>query len=279
MDEGLRKDRYEKRQVKTREPDRSHLSASPMGEDDHHRGHLASGRGRPAPRSPRPWARTTITTVTSHMGKDDQHHGHLAHGRGRSAPGSPRPRARTIQSRSEEYKYLWARVSGNIGTKRDRSRPENRTVLTYPPRPWARTAITKVTSPMGENDQHHGHLAHGRGRPSPRSPRPWARTTSTTVTSPMGEDDHHQGHLAHGRGRPAPRSPRPWARKTSAAVISPTGEDDPRPVHLALGRGKSNPGQSDSFRLSCPPYSCDIRLLDHIPIISSRSELLSKFYD
>ncbi|KAF2538073.1 hypothetical protein F2Q68_00021677 [Brassica cretica] len=72
-----------------------------------------------------------------------------------------------------------------------RSRPENRTVF------------TEVTSPMGEDDQHHGHLAHGRGRPAPRSPRPWARTTSTTVTSPMGEDDQHHGHLAHGRGRPA----------------------------------------------------------------------------
>ncbi|KAF2607457.1 hypothetical protein F2Q68_00044333 [Brassica cretica] len=128
----LRKDQYEKRQVKTRELDRSHLSASPMGEDDHHRGHLARGRGRPAPRSPPPWARTTSTTVTSPMdvddlahgrgqpsprsprqwarttitkvtspmGEDDQHHGHLAHGRGRFAPGSPRPRARTIQSRS-----------------------------------------------------------------------------------------------------------------------------------------------------------------------------------
>ncbi|KAF3529508.1 hypothetical protein DY000_02040407 [Brassica cretica] len=45
---------------------------------------------------------------------------------------------------------------------------------------------------MGEDDQHHGHLAHGRGRPAPRPPRPWARTTSTTVTSPMGEDDRHR---------------------------------------------------------------------------------------
>ncbi|KAF3562538.1 hypothetical protein DY000_02017096 [Brassica cretica] len=95
----------------------------------------------------------------------------------------------------------------------------------------------------------------------------------------MGEDDQHHGHLAHGRGRPAPRSPRPWARMTSATVTSAMGEDDPRPVHLALGRGKSNPGQSDLFRLSCPPYSCDIRLLDHIRLVSYRSELLSKFYD
>ncbi|KAF3579914.1 hypothetical protein DY000_02032236 [Brassica cretica] len=107
MDEGLRKDRYKKRQVKPREPDRSHKVTSPMGEDgqhhggedDQHHGHLARGRGRPAPRSPRPWARTTSTTVTSPVGEDDQHHGHLAHRRGRSAPGSPRHRARTIQSR------------------------------------------------------------------------------------------------------------------------------------------------------------------------------------
>ncbi|KAF3538519.1 hypothetical protein F2Q69_00021211 [Brassica cretica] len=28
----------------------------------------------------------------------------------------------------------------------------------------------------------------------------------------MGEDDPHRGHLAHGRGRPAPRSPRPWVK-------------------------------------------------------------------
>ncbi|KAF3608293.1 hypothetical protein DY000_02050223 [Brassica cretica] len=91
MDEDLRKDRYEKRQVKTREPDRSHLSVS-------------------APRSPHPWARTTSTTVTSPMG--------------RQAPRSPRP--------------------------------------------WARTTSTTVTSPMGEDDKHHGHPAHGRGRPAPR---------------------------------------------------------------------------------------------------------------
>ncbi|KAF3537050.1 hypothetical protein F2Q69_00021371 [Brassica cretica] len=132
---------------------------------------------------------------------------------------------------------------------------------------------------MGVDDHHQGHLARGRGRQAPRSPRPWARMTITKVTSLMGEDDQHHGHLAHGRGRPSPRSPRPWARTTSTMVTSPMGEDDLRPVHLALGRGQSNPGQSDSFRLSCPPYSCDIRLLDQIPLVSSRSELLSKFYD
>ncbi|KAL0759404.1 hypothetical protein Bca101_075554 [Brassica carinata] len=77
---------------------------------------------------------------------------------------------------------------------------------------------------MGEDDQHHGHLAHGRGRPAPRSPRPWARTTITKVTSPMNEDDQHHGHLAHGRGRPSPRSPRPWARTTSTTVTSPMAD-------------------------------------------------------
>ncbi|KAF3517321.1 hypothetical protein DY000_02060504 [Brassica cretica] len=115
MDEGLQKDRYEKRQVKTREPDRSHLSASPMGEEDHHKGHLAHGRGRPAPWSPRPWARTTITKVTSPMGDDDQHHGHLAHGRGRPSPRSPSP---------------WARTTSTMVTC-----------------PWARTIRARFTSP------------------------------------------------------------------------------------------------------------------------------------
>ncbi|KAF3504406.1 hypothetical protein F2Q69_00043258 [Brassica cretica] len=103
------------------------------------------------------------------------------------------------KERSEEYKYLWTRVSGKIGTKRDMSRPEDRTALTCPP-------------------QNHGHLAHGRGRPAPRSPRPWARTTSTTVTSPIGEDEQHHGLLAHGLGRPASRSPRPRARTTSTTI-------------------------------------------------------------
>ncbi|KAL0864677.1 hypothetical protein Bca101_043795 [Brassica carinata] len=53
---------------------------SPMGEDDPYRGHLAHGRGRPVPRSPRPWARTTHTEVTSPMGEDDPYRGHLPHG-------------------------------------------------------------------------------------------------------------------------------------------------------------------------------------------------------
>ncbi|KAF3538656.1 hypothetical protein F2Q69_00020044 [Brassica cretica] len=80
---------------------------------------------------------------------------------------------------------------------------------------------------MGEDDPHRGHLAHERGRPTPRSPRPWARTTRTEVTSPMGEDDPRRGHLAHGRGRPASRSPCPWARMTHTGVTSPMGH--PRP--------------------------------------------------
>ncbi|KAH0939633.1 hypothetical protein HID58_007094 [Brassica napus] len=42
-------------------------------------------------------------------------------------------------------------------------------------------------------------------RPTPRSPRPWARTIRAEVTSPMGENDPHRRHLAHGRGRPAPK--------------------------------------------------------------------------
>ncbi|KAF2589813.1 hypothetical protein F2Q70_00039625 [Brassica cretica] len=83
-----------------------------------------------------------------------------------------------------------------------------------PPPPRATTVSTQVTLPMGEDDPHRDHLAHGRGRPAPRSPRPWARTTRTEVTSPIGEDDPHRGHLAHGRGQSAPRSPRPWARTT-----------------------------------------------------------------
>ncbi|KAF2612272.1 hypothetical protein F2Q70_00011751 [Brassica cretica] len=41
-----------------------------MGEDDPHRGHLAHGRGRPAPRLPPPWARTTRAKVNSPMGED-----------------------------------------------------------------------------------------------------------------------------------------------------------------------------------------------------------------
>ncbi|KAF2561461.1 hypothetical protein F2Q70_00016580 [Brassica cretica] len=69
-----------------------------ISKDDPHRGHLAHGRGQPAPRSPRPWARTTSTEVTSPMGEDDPHRGHLAHGRARPAPRSPRPWARTTRT-------------------------------------------------------------------------------------------------------------------------------------------------------------------------------------
>ncbi|KAF3522549.1 hypothetical protein F2Q69_00047806 [Brassica cretica] len=79
-----------------------------MGEDDPHRGHLAHGRGRPASRSLRPWARTTRVEVTSPMGEDDPRRGHLphddprrshlAHGRGPPAPRSPRPWARKTRA-------------------------------------------------------------------------------------------------------------------------------------------------------------------------------------
>ncbi|KAH0873066.1 hypothetical protein HID58_070428 [Brassica napus] len=69
-----------------------------MGEDDPHRGHLAHGRGRPAPSSPLPWARTTRAEVTSPMGEDGPRRGHLALGQGRSAPRSPRPWARTTRT-------------------------------------------------------------------------------------------------------------------------------------------------------------------------------------
>ncbi|KAH0858969.1 hypothetical protein HID58_087230, partial [Brassica napus] len=163
----------------------------PMGEKDPHRGHLAHGRGRPAPRSPRPWARTTRTEVTSRMGEDDPHRGHLAHGRG------PTYCLETVHPRLTRTDHLaLGRGPSQHGS----------------PCPWARTIRTEVTSPMGEDDPHLGHLAHGRGQPAPRPPRPWARTTRTEVTSPMGKDDPHRGHLAHGRGRPAPRSPRPWER-------------------------------------------------------------------
>ncbi|KAF3526571.1 hypothetical protein F2Q69_00049248 [Brassica cretica] len=55
---------------------------SSRGEDDPRRGHLAQGRGRPAPRSPRPWARMARAEVTSPMGEDDPRRGHLVHGRG-----------------------------------------------------------------------------------------------------------------------------------------------------------------------------------------------------
>ncbi|KAF3500503.1 hypothetical protein F2Q69_00041384 [Brassica cretica] len=69
-----------------------------VSEDRLNRGHLAPGRGRPAPRSPRAWTRTTRTKVTSPMGEDDPRRGHLAHGRGRPAPRSPRPWARTTRA-------------------------------------------------------------------------------------------------------------------------------------------------------------------------------------
>ncbi|KAF3586028.1 hypothetical protein F2Q69_00031242 [Brassica cretica] len=71
-----------------------------------------------------------------------------------------------------------------------------------PPRPRARTVSTWVTSPMGEDGPHRRHLAHGGGRPAPRSPRAWARTA-------------------------APRSRCPWGRTTRTKVTSPMDEDRP----------------------------------------------------
>ncbi|KAF3579025.1 hypothetical protein DY000_02033063 [Brassica cretica] len=107
-----------------------------------------------------------------------------------------------------------------------------------------------TTSPYGEDRLNTGHLAHGRGRPTPRSPLPWARTTRTEVTSSMGQDDPHRGHLAHGRGRPAPTSPRPWARTTRTEVTSPMGEDDPHRGHLTHGRGPTSCPETFHPRLS-----------------------------
>ncbi|KAF3581614.1 hypothetical protein DY000_02032269 [Brassica cretica] len=63
-----------------------------VSEDRLNRVHLPPGRGRPAPRSPRPWARTTRAEVTSPMGEEDPRRGHLAHGGGRPTPRSPHPR-------------------------------------------------------------------------------------------------------------------------------------------------------------------------------------------
>ncbi|KAF3506714.1 hypothetical protein F2Q69_00006423 [Brassica cretica] len=63
------------------------------GQDDLRRGQLSHGRGRPSPRSPHPWARTTRAEVISPMGEDDPHRGHLAHGRGpTSCPETVHPR-------------------------------------------------------------------------------------------------------------------------------------------------------------------------------------------
>ncbi|KAF3541315.1 hypothetical protein F2Q69_00020889 [Brassica cretica] len=69
-----------------------------VSEDRLNRGLLAPGRGRSAPRSPSPWARTSHTEVSSPMGEDDPRRGHLAHGRGRPSPRSPRPWARTTRT-------------------------------------------------------------------------------------------------------------------------------------------------------------------------------------
>ncbi|KAF3559277.1 hypothetical protein F2Q69_00011174 [Brassica cretica] len=88
--------------------------------------------------------------------------------------------------------------------------------------------------------------------------------TRTEVTSPMGEDDPHQGHLTHGRGRPTPGSPRTWARMTRAEVTSHIGEDDPRRGHLAHGRGPTSCPKTVHPRLSS--HNTILGPLDAIPM-------------
>ncbi|KAF3554066.1 hypothetical protein F2Q69_00016557 [Brassica cretica] len=98
---------------------------------------------------------------------------------------------------------------------------------------------------MGEDGPRRGHLAHGRGRPAPRSPRPWARTARAEVTSPMARTARA-------------RSPRPWARTARAEVTLPMGEDAPRRGHLVHGRGPTScpetvhPHQSSITQSSVP---------------------------
>ncbi|KAF3487039.1 hypothetical protein F2Q69_00052737 [Brassica cretica] len=108
---------------------------------------------------------------------------------------SLRDRLKKIENTTATMKEKWRR-----GDEAMRDFTGRRPSQHGSPFPWARMTHTEVTSPMGEDDPHQGHLAHGRGRPAPMSPPPWARTTRTEVTSPMGEDDLRQGHLAHGRG-------------------------------------------------------------------------------
>ncbi|KAF2568617.1 hypothetical protein F2Q70_00027780 [Brassica cretica] len=94
--------------------------------------------------------------------------------------------------------------------------------------------------------------------------RSQARTVSIEVTSPLGEDDPRRGHLAHGRGRPAPRSPRSWARTARAEVISPLGEDSPRRGHLVHGRGPTSCPETVHPRLSS--HNAILGPLDGIPM-------------
>ncbi|KAL0655741.1 hypothetical protein Bca4012_076325 [Brassica carinata] len=138
-----------------------------MGEYDPHRGHLAQGRERPAPRSPRPRARTTRAEVTSPTGEDDPRRGHLAHGRGRPALRSPRPWART--TRAEVTSPMGEDDPRRGHYAHGRGRPALRS-----PRPWARTTRTEVTSQMGDDDPHRGYLAQDR----PPVPKPHERSCS-----------------------------------------------------------------------------------------------------
>ncbi|KAH0867363.1 hypothetical protein HID58_074385, partial [Brassica napus] len=140
-------------------------------------------------RPPRHRARTISTRVTSPLGEDDPHRCHLVHRRGRPTP-----------------RHL----------AHGRGRPAQRS-----PRPWERTTRTKVTSPMGEDDPRRDYLAHGQGP-----------TTCPKTVHPR------LSHLAHGRGRPTPRSPRPWARTTRAEITSTIGEDDPTKVTSPMGEDR-----------------------------------------
>ncbi|KAH0859190.1 hypothetical protein HID58_087451, partial [Brassica napus] len=148
-----------------------------------------------------------------------------------SCHGRARQQVNPQHGRARRVSWLVSRPSSPV------SRPETQSFL---PGELARVMV-ELAGQSNDDRLNTGHLAHGRGRPTPRSPHPWARTTRTEVTSPMGEDDPHRGHLAHGRGRPAPRSPRPWARMICTEVTSPMGEDDPRHGHLAHGRGRPAP--------------------------------------
>ncbi|KAF3599455.1 hypothetical protein F2Q69_00034868 [Brassica cretica] len=104
---------------------------------------------------------------------------------------------------------------------------------------------------MGEDDPRRGHLAHGRGRPAPRSPSPWARTTRAEVTLPWARMTRAEVTS-------------PWARTTRAEVTSPMGEDDPRRGQLAHGRGPTSCPETVHPHLSS--HNTILGPLDAIPM-------------